>query len=320
MEELLSVIVPIYNMEKYLEKCIDSIISQTYHNLEILLIDDGSTDSSFKICKKYELIDNRIKVYHKENGGLSDAKNYGIKKAIGRFITFVDADDWIDNNMYEVMMKKMYDKNADIAICGRYIDYENGKSSKWYYSKELEMTNEQSLIYLNSFYNFDMASWDKIYKTELFQNIEFPFRKKCEDAYTTYKLFAKSSKVIYIPECFYHYFQRKGSISRGSSLNLDYIYAAKEQMNFFKEFFPSICSVSETNFVFSVKAIFQMAIERKISLSEEYIKLKAECKSYSKSVFKNKYIGLKKKITFFMFQYLNFLYAILLKLKYAIKR
>ena len=126
--DLISIVVPIYNMEKYLDKCVNSIISQTYKNIEIILVDDGSTDLSYDICEKYKKLDNRIKVYHKTNGGLSDAKNFGIKHASGKYIGFVDSDDWIEPMMYEILYKNIKEKNADIAICGRYIDYENGKS------------------------------------------------------------------------------------------------------------------------------------------------------------------------------------------------
>ena len=316
---LLSVIVPIYNMEKYLDKCIKSIINQTYTNLEIILIDDGSKDSSYSICEKYKEKDDRIKVYRKENGGLSDAKNFGISKANGEFLTFVDADDWIDVNMYEVMLKQMKEKNAEISICGRYIEYENGASKKWKNNTYLEMNKKEALIYLNSFYDFDMASWDKIYKTELFNNIRFPVGKKCEDAYTTYLLFEKCDKIIYISNCFYHYFQRSGSISRNKELNMDYIYAAKEQMDFFKENYPDLSFAGETNYIFAIKSIFQVSVERKIKLNDEFKKMLKEVKKYAKIIFGNKYISKKKKVTFCMFAYFRPLYKFLLLVKYNLK-
>lgn len=316
---LLSVIVPIYNMEKYLDRCIQSILKQTYSKLEIILVDDGSNDLSYKICEKYKSKDCRIKIYQKQNGGLSDAKNYGISKASGDFITFVDADDWIDERMYEVMLKHMKEKKADISICGRYIEYENGKSDKWVNEKFLEMNKKESLIYLNSFYDFDMASWDKIYRKELFNNLDFPFGKKCEDAYTTYLLFEKSDKIIYIPICFYHYFQRSGSISRNNKLNLDYIYAAKAQMEYFIKNYPDLVFAGETNYAFSIKSIFQVSIERKIKLDNEFKKMIKDSKKYTKTIFTNKYISIKKKITFMLYAYFNFLYKWMLLIKYNLK-
>lgn len=316
MNDLLSVIVPIYNMEHLVEKCIKSIINQTYKELEIILVDDGSIDNSYSICKKYEKKDKRVTLYHKSNGGLSDAKNYGISKATGKYITFVDSDDWIESNMYEIMMNQIKIKQSDMAICGRFIDFENGKSIRWYHNAELEMDNEQALLYLNSFYNFDMASWDKVYLKSLFDGIKFPFKKKCEDAYTTYKLFSKAKKIIYIPECLYHYYQRTGSISRNKELNLDYIYAAKEQMDYIEKYYPDISFSGKTAYVFAIKSIYQVSIERKIKINEEFKKLKKESKKYIKDVFHNKYIGIKKKVTFTLFAYFSPVYRVILKIKY----
>ena len=123
----ISVIVPVYNVERYLKRCIESIINQTYKDLEIILVDDGSTDSSGNICDEYKKIDKRISVIHKKNGGLSDARNEGLKVVTGTYIAFVDSDDFLDLDMYEYMQKNIEKENADIVICGTKIDYDNGK-------------------------------------------------------------------------------------------------------------------------------------------------------------------------------------------------
>lgn len=316
--ELISVIVPIYNMEKYLNKCVDSILNQTYSNMEILLIDDGSTDLSPKICDEYMKTDSRIKVFHKKNGGLSDAKNFGIKKASGKYVAFVDSDDWIENNMYENMYYKLKDTKSNIVVCGRYIEYENGEKKEWYNKNEIIMNKEQSLIYLNSFYNFDMSSCDKLYEKSLFDNIEFPYGKKCEDAYTTYLLFNKADRVTYIPKCFYHYFQRSGSISRNEKINMDYIYAAEKQLKFFITKYPHLIYIAETNYAFSVKSIFQVSVERKLQLTDEFNLKRKEVKKYYKSILNNKYITMKKKLTYILFAFFPILYKLLLKFKYFI--
>lgn len=314
--ELISVIVPIYNMEKYLKKCVDSILNQTYSNLEIILVDDGSTDSSTKICDEYIKVDSRIKVFHKENGGLSDAKNFGLSKANGKYVAFVDSDDWIETNMYEDMYYKLKETESNIVICGRFIDYEDGKREEWYNKNEITMNREQSLIYLNSFYNFDMSSCDKLYEKSLFDNIKFPYGKKCEDAYTTYLLFDKSDKITYIPKCFYHYFQRSGSISRNEKINMDYIYAAEKQLEFFTKEYSHLIYIAETNYVFSVKSIFQVSVERKLHLTSEFNFKRKEIKKYYKSILNNKYITMKKKITYILFAFFPILYKLLLKFKY----
>ncbi len=318
--KLITIVVPIYNMQEYLKRCVDSIISQTYSNIEILLIDDGSTDKSKEICDEYSKIDNRIRVFHKPNGGLSDAKNYGLKKATGTYVTFVDSDDWIEPDMYKKMLFEMNKTNSDIVICGRYIDYENGNSKKWFNRDKLIMNGDESLIYLNSFYNFDMASWDKLYKKDLFRNIEFPYGKKCEDAYTTYLLFSRCNRVTYIPECYYHYYQRNGSISRGKTINMDYIYAAEEQLTFFEQKYPNIMFVAETNYVFAIKSMFQVSVERNLKLTNDFKIRKRSLGRYRKSVINNKYISCKKKITYLLFTYCTWLYRILLKIKYFGKK
>jgi len=123
MKEQISIVVPVYNVEQYLEKCVNSIINQTYKNLEIILIDDGATDSSGKLCDELAKIDNRIKVYHKENGGLSDARNYGVERATGDYIGFVDSDDCIDSEMYEKLYEAIRKENVDVAECNLKIIY-----------------------------------------------------------------------------------------------------------------------------------------------------------------------------------------------------
>ena len=124
MENLISIIVPVYNVENYLRKCVDSIINQSYKNLEIILVDDGSTDSSGKICDEYSLKDSRIKVIHKKNGGLSDARNAGMEIASGDFWGFVDSDDYIDSDMYSVLLENLLGAEADLSACGRIFTYD----------------------------------------------------------------------------------------------------------------------------------------------------------------------------------------------------
>lgn len=144
MNDLISIIVPVYNVEKYLNKCIDSIINQTYKNIEIILVDDGSTDNSGKICDEYLLRDSRIKVIHKNNGGLSSARNEGINISSGEYIGFVDSDDWVEPNMYEEMYKKILYSNADIVDCGYWKEYEN-KSIKYISANEVKFCGENLL-------------------------------------------------------------------------------------------------------------------------------------------------------------------------------
>lgn len=318
--DLISIVVPIFNMEKYLKKCIESIINQTYTNLEIILVNDGSTDKSANICDEYKKIDKRIKVIHKENGGLSDARNNGIKIAKGKYIGFVDSDDWIDLNMYENMYNEMINSNADIVICGRVIEYGDGKSTKWYNKGRLEMNNIEALISLNSFCCFDMAAWDKLYKTKLFDDIAYPYGKKCEDSYTTYKLFDKCKKIIYLPECYYHYYQREGSISNNTKVNMDYIYGSYEQLKYIEKKHPEILYVAKANYAFSNNAMYHYMLEKNIKDKNKMKQMLNEAKKYKKDVYNNKYISNKKKLNFFIFIRMPIVYNVLVVLKHKIKK
>lgn len=210
---LVSVIVPVYNVQAYLNKCVDSIIDQTYRALEIILVDDGSLDKSGTICDDYALKDSRIKVIHKKNGGLSDARNVGIDIAKGDFIAFVDSDDWLDINMYEVMINHALQQNADIVICGHNVVELDGsikvknkinKSVLYNYVEAVELILNDKII--NSF------AWDKIYKKELFKEIRYPKGRVFEDIATTYKLFHVAQSVYYINQSFYYYVRRENSI------------------------------------------------------------------------------------------------------------
>lgn len=219
MKKLVSVIVPIYNVESYLRECVESIRRQTYHNLEIILINDGSTDSSLDICMEYKRKDNRIQVINKVNGGLSSARNKGIECAKGDYYLFVDSDDFISDKMVEVMIHKAQENNADIVCCNYdfYDDYSNFikehpiniNSDEIYSSKQAQ----DRLLY-NGF--FRCYAWNKLYKAQLFKKIRYPIGKLYEDIYTTYSLFEVSDRIVFITDSLYHYRFRTGSITRNT--------------------------------------------------------------------------------------------------------
>ena len=172
----ISVIVPVYNVEKYLEKCIDSILSQTFKNFEIILVDDGSTDSCGIICDEYERLDNRVKVIHKINGGLSSARNSGLEIASGEYVAFVDSDDWIDKNMYQELYNEAKKNNADIVQC-KFIKAKDENVS--IYNNEFnEVEVIGNLDALCNLYNErcieTVVTWNKLYKRYLFNDIVFP--------------------------------------------------------------------------------------------------------------------------------------------------
>lgn len=206
-----SVIVPIYNVEKYLKRCVESLINQTYKNIEILLIDDGSTDSSAEICNKLETVDSRIKVYHKENGGLGSARNYGYKYAKGEYILFLDSDDYIELNTIENMMKY---REYDIVCCG--FDRVDEETKKVYSQEmikmpfdELEITDK--MIIETAF--LSPSGWGKLFKKELLSNIKFSEDKRAiEDTLFYLEIIPKAKKIKYIKEILWHYMVRKNSL------------------------------------------------------------------------------------------------------------
>ncbi|MBQ8534727.1 MAG: glycosyltransferase [Bacilli bacterium] len=222
--KLISIIVPVYNMEKYIDKCINSIINQTYKNIEIIIVDDGSTDKSSKIIDKYKKIDKRVKVYHKKNGGLADARNYGLEKATGEYIGFVDSDDYIENNMYKKLYNNLIKYKADISVVNYNLVYEkdfNYKKNFKEISDKLIILNKIETIKLllddNKFGNY---AWNKLYKRELFNNIKYPIGRKMEDLGTTYKIIEKCNRIVYDPIPLYNYLQRNNSIV--NTINLSF--------------------------------------------------------------------------------------------------
>ena len=219
-ENLISVIVPVYNVEQYLRKCIDSIISQTYKNLEIILVDDGSKDNSGKICDEYENKDERIKVIHKKNGGLSDTRNIGLDIAKGDFISFIDSDDIVENDFFEYLIGLQKKYNSDITECNFVKVYEE-KLKDFAFPKNSyhSIVVTDSYGALKNYTSFDddistnsVVVWNKIYKKELFEKVRFPVGKTHEDQYTMYKLLAQVNIFVTSSEAKYGYFQRADSI------------------------------------------------------------------------------------------------------------
>lgn len=210
MGELISVIIPIYNVEAYLDECIASVIAQTYSNLEIILVDDGSPDNCPQMCDEWAAKDGRIKVIHKENGGISDARNAAIDIATGDYIAFVDSDDWIEPRMYEIMLAALKKENADICACTILSCFPERRVA-WGFQEYTTGNSEKilSLLYRDTAY--PVAIWNKLYRRYLWDDLRFPVGKICEDAFTTYLLVDKASKIVQIPETLYCYRIRENS-------------------------------------------------------------------------------------------------------------
>ena len=216
-ESKISVIVPVYKVEPYLRKCLDSIVNQTYQNLEIILVDDGSPDSCGAICDEYTAKDQRILVIHQPNGGLSAARNAGLDIATGECIGFVDSDDWVEPKMFEALLWGLETAGADIAVCGRYEEYKDRRVAiDW--PENQAMNCEEALEELLHNERLQNLVWDKLYRRELFEGIRFPEGKTFEDIAVMYRLFLRSEKVLCVPGAMYHYLQRPDSIVSDGSL------------------------------------------------------------------------------------------------------
>ncbi len=242
-EDLISVIVPFYNVEKYASKCILSIISQTYKNLEIILIDDGSPDNCGKIIDEFSKKDDRIIPVHKKNGGLSDARNAGIDIAKGKYISFVDSDDYIANDMIEYMHDLIKKYDADISICGVQDVFEN-ENIKINLQNEriVKYDIDESIKQLLLDKNIKNHAWDKLYKKELFADVRYPIGKKMEDIGTTYKLFKKSNLIVSSNQIKYFYLQRNNGIMMSGGVNLykDYYELTLDRYNDLKKCYPNM--------------------------------------------------------------------------------
>ncbi len=240
---MISIIVPIHRVEAFLDVCILSIMRQTYKNIEIILVDDGSPDCCGKICDHYATIDSRIKVVHKPCGGPSDARNAGLAIAQGDYIGFVDSDDYVAGNMFETLVNLLEDHQADIAICGHVKTDNWGKPRKIKGSTEVHLLNAETAIkQMLQVGKYESFVWNKLFRREIFQDITFPKGKLYEDLYTTYKLLAKAKKIVYTSEVKYYYRQRLGSIIHTvySPKYYDYVHASKEVLLYVSENFPAV--------------------------------------------------------------------------------
>jgi glycosyltransferase involved in cell wall biosynthesis len=217
-KNLISVVVPIYQVEDFLVKCIESIRNQTYKNLEIILVNDGSTDKCGEICEDYALKDNRIKVIHKENGGLSDARNAGLKVAKGDYVAFVDSDDYIEKNSYEVLIKEAIENNLDIVAANALLIKNNVESSPLMKKKSFNnevMSGTDYMCQSIQQNSFHVCAWLNLYKRSLLIDNALYFEKGLlhEDEEWTPRVFLEAERVKYIDNKFYMYVIRDGSIT-----------------------------------------------------------------------------------------------------------
>lgn len=236
MEELISVIIPVFRVEAYLRRCMDSVLAQTYEKMEIILVDDGSDDGCPAICDEYAGKDSRVKVIHQKNAGLSGARNTGIDQAKGDYLAFVDSDDYLSPEFLERLYRACLETDSDISVC-RW-EYVKGESiPEGGSGKTQTFTGRQMLanLYIPDGAYFVVA-WNKLYKRELFDNIRYPLGRIHEDEATTYRIYHQVRKAAYIDVSLYGYFVTPSSITRGfNPKRLDWVRACAERIDFFEE-------------------------------------------------------------------------------------
>jgi glycosyltransferase involved in cell wall biosynthesis len=270
MNELITIIVPIYKVEGLLKRCVDSLLNQTYKNLEIILVNDGSPDQCGNICDEYAKLDNRVIVIHKENGGLSDARNAGIEIAKGDFIAFIDSDDWIHEEYIEILYGLLRKTNSEISMCNFFMTSTENFQVDNAEIKTYKYTNIEALERLYDKFNVQMVTaWGKLYKRELFEGVSFPLGRVHEDEFTTYKIIYKANNIVLTTAQLLYYWQREDSIM-GDRYNLknklDQIDALKERNKFFNQLgLEELCNKTNRRIFLNYREIYK---EKKMFLNK----------------------------------------------------
>lgn len=264
MNPLISVIVPIYNVEKYLARCVDSIVNQTYKNLEIILVNDGSPDLCPQMCDDYAEKDSRIKVVHKKNGGLSDARNAGMAVAKGEYISFIDSDDYVSDDFFECLLDVMNKENSDIAECSVVKFYEDNRFDE--FSDDLSVKTydtQNAMSALIAENPFHQHVWNKLYKTELVKDIPYAVGKLNEDEFWTYQVFGRANKVARLNKTMYYYFQRISSIM-GVGYNirrLDALEGKANRQKYIENNFPDLSTQAKIDLYGSCMFAYQSVLK-----------------------------------------------------------
>lgn len=246
---MISVIVPVYNVMPYLEQCVGSLLGQTYKELEIIIVDDGSTDGGNEECEQYSSLDSRIKIIHKTNGGLSSARNAGMEHAVGDWIFFVDSDDWLDSDALFQLLQFAVSNNCDIVQCNHYYAYEHRllyRSPSKIEKVTTVLNNAEAMKQLIINDRIKNFAWGKLYKADLIRHLKFPEGKYFEDSFWQHHVFHKATRIGLIDVPLYYYRQRMDSISGTPSAKFqDLIEGNSQRLEFIGEFYPGLHSLME---------------------------------------------------------------------------
>lgn len=309
MEPLISVIIPVYNVEKYLNKCITSVVEQTYKNLEIIIVDDGSTDQSPEICDEWKKRDSRIQVVHSSNGGAGKARNTALDMATGDYVTFVDSDDYIAPQMYQVLLEQFYD-GIGIVECNYsmvYDDSEKFKEERKIYKIHTYSAMEAMYENIND-HIFRQLIWNKMYRKDVIKGIYFPTEKKIDDEFWTYQAIGNASKLIYMDQKLYAYRQQEQSVMHllDAKKRLEALKAKEERHKYICKFMPQLKTESLNNLWFT--CIYQgqrvLKDKNKENLKSVYPQIKRFIKKYPQTNLKD--ITDKKQKIWIIFAKISF--------------
>lgn len=289
MNILISIIVPVYNNELYLEKCLDSLLAQTYTDFEIILVDDGSTDSSPRICDEYQAKDSRIRVIHQSNGGLSDARNAGIRISSGEYLTFVDSDDWTDIRLLEVLWEGI-EKGATISACG-YYTVRDGKATAWRVPQEdyrvlSAVDAVKDMMYTKS---IDTSACAKLFHRNCFEQILFPKGHLYEEVATTYRLFLTQEKVAVTTNPMYYYVKHSGSIvtSSFSDRHMDMLTYSQDMLRLANDRFPELIPAARRRIVYACFYLLKTMGKQYPAFPDQTQEIMEQFRLYEKSVWKD---------------------------------
>lgn len=301
-QPLISVIVPIYNVKEYLDRCVESIVNQTYKNIEIILVDDGSPDNCPQMCNEWAEKDTRINVIHKENGGLSDARNAGLKIATGEIVSFIDSDDWIELDMFEKMLNRMIEDDSDIVSCGvKWVEEDGNVIRDVTVSNDEVLDMQSAMKELLNDGKLKQHVWNKIYKFDLIKDVPFEKGKYHEDVFWSYQIVGRAKKVSVVKESFYNYVQRSNSImGEGfSAKRLDALDANRQRCEYMKEHFPEL--YDKSLYVYIGSCHYQLQCAVKANQPKEVIDNILDRTLYRKTGHPTREITFKQKIWFYLF-------------------
>ena len=298
---MVSVIVPVYNVEKYLARCIDSILAQTYQNLEIILVDDGSPDGCGKICDAYAQRDNRVVVIHKENGGLSSARNAGIEQAKGEFIAFVDSDDWLDCSYVEKLRTTLVETNADMAAC-MFCRVKNEKDQRKFFNENIHVIEQEKYVAVFSENSYAGYACNKLFKSDIIKSKDIRFDEKIfngEDFPFVLEYVHNVDKIVFIKQDLYFYFFRETGIMNSIRLNerfVTIIYAREKALEFSKKYNLDCYDLCKATYLSILSKIKYMSMFDLSKHKELYLQVDEKIKQSRKGLFLLKKVGVKEKV------------------------